>query len=97
MKKYSSSKNPRSLDREGCRTVTVGEAEAGVVESPVVRDRAKQFGRPCQRVDNNPRRDESPGNFTGVIIYTAILRLLVYQGKVDSWDNSYPPKEENCK
>lgn len=56
MKRYSNSKNPRSLDRDGWRTVTVGEDEAGVVKSLVrERDRAKQFGRPCQRVDNNPR------------------------------------------
>lgn len=39
MKRYSNSKKPRSLDREGCRTVTVGEDEVGVVESPVVRQR----------------------------------------------------------
>lgn len=38
MKRYSNSKNPRSLDREGWRTVTVGEDEAGVVKS-LVRER----------------------------------------------------------
>lgn len=38
MKRYSNSKNPRSLGRESCRTVTVGEDEVGVVELPVVRE-----------------------------------------------------------